>query len=97
MTFGSQHINVNFINFYDLLYDPRTVTSDKKPYTLALYKSLVAEAYRITRNLHTPYSDVMEMSVLERKYIIEFLDMECKEIKKKNEEMKQQLESRKHK
>ena len=92
-----QQINTSTINFYDLLYDPRTVTSDNKPYTLALYKSLVAEAYRITRNLNTPYSDVMEMSVLERKYILEFLDLECKEIQKKNEEMKQQMESRKHK
>lgn len=82
------------INFYDLLYNPRTVTQDGKPFHLVMYKNLVAQCYKISRILHTSYSDVLKMSTLERKYLLEFIDEESKEVQKRNDQIKQEIDSK---
>jgi len=50
--------------------------SDGKPYGPILYKRLVKEAYYITKNTSTSYSEVLDMTPTERKLILDFLTEE---------------------
>lgn len=48
-------------------------TSDGKPYGPILYKRLVKEAFYITKNTSTSYTEVLDMNPSERKLILDFL------------------------
>ncbi len=69
------------VNFFDQRY-----TKDGKLYAPIRYKQIVREAYLITKNTNTTYSDVMNMTPNERTFILEFLVDEAKELEKKVQE-----------
>lgn len=58
------------------------MTSDGKPYGPERYKEIVQERYIISKNSNTSYTDVGEISPLERKYLLDFI---FAELKKKQE------------
>lgn len=47
------------------------LTSDGKPYGPIKYKEIVKECWFISDNLHTSYTDVLNLSFQERVYLIE--------------------------
>ena len=51
-------------------------TSDGKPYGPILYRRLVKEAYYITKNTSTSYSEVLDMTPSEVKLMLEYLTEE---------------------
>lgn len=64
--------------------------SNGQPYGPFRYKEIVRECYVITKNMNTPYSDVLKMTPTERGYILEFLAEEIK----RSDEMTQQLKQK---
>lgn len=65
------------------------LTSDGKPYGPARYKRLVEECYFISKYTHTSYLDVLQMSPLEKDYIISFIQDEQKREQKQLEQLSQ--------
>lgn len=76
------------LNFLD-----QQLTEDGKHYGPIRYREIVKECYVITKNLHTPYSDVMNMSPTERHYLIDFLIEDAKEQAKELEKRKAEREA----
>lgn len=74
--------------------DPPT-SKDGKPYGPKRFKELVEECWYISDNLHTSYTDVLDMSFQERLYLIECINKKQNETKKAIDELKQQEKSRK--
>ena len=62
------------------------MTDDGKPYGPWRYKQIVRESYIITKNTNTSYSDVLDMTPIEREYLIEFL---AEDFKKQQEQIEQ--------
>jgi len=62
-----------------------------------MYKRIVNECYFISHNINTSYTDLMNITPTERKYMLEFLDAERAEDEKRNEEFKKRLEERRAK
>jgi hypothetical protein len=62
------------------------LTDDGKPYGPWRYKQIVRESYIITKNTNTSYSDVLDMTPVEREYLIEFL---AEDFKKQQEQIEQ--------
>ena len=60
--------------------DPK-LTSDGKPYGPVRLKEIVKERYLISKHCHTSYSDLSEVTPLERKYLLEFITDELKKQK----------------
>ena len=54
-------------------------TEDGKPYGPIRYKEIVDECCVISKNLNTPYTDVLNISPTERNYIIRFLIKEAEQ------------------
>lgn len=50
--------------------DPRT-SKDGKPYGPKRYKQLVQDCWFISDNLHTSYTDVLDLAYIDRIYLIE--------------------------
>ena len=73
--------------------DPQ-LSSDGTPYGPKRYKEIVKECWYISDNLHTSYTDVLDLSFLERVYLIECINKKAedtkKEIEKINSKNKQQ-------
>lgn len=59
------------------------LTKDGQPYGPFRYKEIVKECYVISKNINTSYTDLMKITPLERRFMIEFLLEESK----KNQEM----------
>ena len=55
------------------------MTEDGKPYGPVRYKELVDECCIISKNINTPYNDVLQLSPTERTYIIRFLIKEAEQ------------------
>ena len=55
------------------------LTEDGKPYGPIRYKEIVDECCVISKNLNTPYTDVLNISPTERNYIIRFLIKEAEQ------------------
>ena len=72
----------------------RQPTKDGKPVGPELYKQLVKEAYVITKNTNTSYTDLMNITPTERKYILEFIKEELDQVHKAREEQMEQLQRR---
>lgn len=72
------------MNFLNLLPDYNLRTPDGGYYYPQLYKKLVGDCYIISKVLHIPYSDVLDMSVIEKGYILDYIkqdnDMQNKRI-----------------
>lgn len=73
--------------------DPQQ-SNDGGAYGPKRYKEIVKECWYISDNLHTSYTDVLDLSFLERAYLIECINKKNedtrKEIDKLNNKNKQQ-------
>ena len=69
--------------------------SDGTPYGPSRYKEIVLECYRISGRIHTSYTDVMQITPLERKYILSMLDLEDKKREEELTKIKQSASSKK--
>lgn len=54
------------------------MTSDNKPYGPIRFKEITEEKYLITKYTNTSYSDVGDMSPIEREYILQFISRDLK-------------------
>lgn len=61
--------------------DPQTC-KDGSPYGPKRFKELVQECYFISDTLHTSYADVLDISVMERLYLIDFINQKNENTKK---------------
>lgn len=59
------------------------------------FKNLVKERYIITKNTSTSYEEAGNLTPIERKYFIEFLEEESKQVKDAIEKRKQAIEAKK--
>ena len=57
------------------------MTKEGKPYAPYRFKKIVEESYLISHQIHTSYTDVLQMTPRERNYLIEFISKEAKEQK----------------
>jgi hypothetical protein len=57
-------------------------TKDDKPYGPFRYEEIIKECYLISKNTHTSYNDVLDMSTIERAYMLQII---AKEIKLSND------------
>jgi len=73
--------------------DPQ-LNSEGKPFGPTKYKELTRERYLISKHSNTSYSEVGDVSPLERSYILEFI---ADELKKQKELIDKQKEKQKHK
>ena len=53
--------------------DPQ-LSSDGTPYGPKRFKEIVKECWYVSDNLHTSYADVLNLSVQERIYLIEYIN-----------------------
>lgn len=53
--------------------DPK-LNKDGTPYGPARFKKIVEECWYISDNLHTSYTDILDISTQERIYLIEFIN-----------------------
>ena len=58
------------------------MTSDGRPYAPIRLAELVEERYQISKHLHTSYTEVGEMTPLERDYILKYI---ARDIQQENE------------
>lgn len=49
------------------------MTSDGKPYAPIRLKQIIKENFYLTKHLNNSYSDLIDITPLERKYLLEFL------------------------
>ncbi len=82
--FASQ---VNFL-------DPLT-TDDGKPYGPKRFREISKECYIISKNINTSYNDVLQITPVERKYIIDFLIEESRKTQDILDRAKAEREARK--
>ena len=59
-----------------------------------MYKELVKEAYVITKNTNTSYKDLMDITPIERHYLLEFIKEEFDQAQKLRKEQMEQLDQR---
>lgn len=57
--------------------DPQ-LTKEGKPYGPWRYKQIVTECYLLSKNCNTSYTDVLKITPLERKYMLDLLAEEAK-------------------
>jgi len=69
------------------------LTRDGKPYGPIRYKEIVRECYIIAKNSNTPYTDLMNITPIEKSYLMEFIADEFEANKKATEEMRSKLSS----
>lgn len=65
--------------------DPQ-ISKDGKPYGPKRFKEIVQECWFISVNLNTSYTDILDISVPERLYLVEFISSK---IKAESDAMKQ--------
>ena len=80
-----------FVSLTNFL-DPK-LTRDGKPYGPLRYKEIVRECYIIAKNSNTPYTDLMNITPIEKSYLMEFIMDEFEANKKASEEMRAKLNS----
>ena len=86
------NLSLRFVSTTRFL-DPM-LTKDGKPYGPFRYREIVKECYVISKNTNTSYTDLMSITPLERKFIIEFLFEESQKTREMLEEAKRGRESR---
>ena len=70
-------------------------SKDGKPYGPQRYKEIVQECWYISDQLHTSYADVLDLSFLERSYLIQLIAEKHEATKQAIETAKAQRQSRK--
>ena len=71
-------------------------SEDGKPYGPKRYKEIVRECWYISENLHTSYADVLDMSFLERAYLIELIHEKHEATKQALEEARMRQQNQSH-
>lgn len=61
-----------------------------------MYKRIVQECYIISHQINTSYTDLMNITPTERKYLLEFLTDEAQKNKEQNEEFMKRMNSSKN-
>ena len=74
--------------------DPQT-SSDGTPYGPKRYKEIVKECWYISDNLHTSYTDVLDLSFQERYYLIECINDKQEATKRAMEEARSAAKAKK--
>lgn len=64
------------------------LTSDGRPYGPVRYQQIVEERYQISKHINTSYSDLGEVTPLERRYLLEFVKRDLEE---KNKIIQEQM------
>lgn len=72
--------------------DPQT-TNDGQPYGPIRYRELVKECYLLSKNLHTSYTDILQISPIERNYLFKFLIEDAEREKEAIEKKKAEIEA----
>ena len=54
------------------------LTSDGRPYAPERVNELIKQAYLISRQIHTSYNDILEMSPMERETMLRIISEEVK-------------------
>ncbi len=60
-----------------------------------MYKRIVQECYAISHSINTSYTDLMNITPLERRYMLEFLNDEAIKRKEEREELERRMQERK--
>lgn len=68
------------------------MTFDGKPYKPERYKDIVKERYLISRHINTSYSDLDNITPLERRYLLDFIE---DDLKRRHEEMQKARQKQK--
>ena len=63
--------------------------SDNEPYAPHRTKALIQECYLISRFCNTSYTDALQITPLEREYLLEFIKEEIKEKQEAYEKLAQ--------
>jgi hypothetical protein len=66
---------MKFLHFFasgQSFLDPLT-TEDGKPYGPVRYKEIVKECYLISKNINTSYTDILDITPIERTYLLQFI------------------------
>ena len=71
------------------------MTSDGKAYAPYRYKQIVTECYYISKNCNTSYTDLMKITPLERKYMLELLNKEAQKVAEAREEANARIKNKK--
>ena len=85
-------LSLHFVSTAHFL-DP-ILTKDGKPYGPARYKEIVKECFYISKNINTSYTDLMNITPLERRFMVEFLVDEAKKTQEIIDKAKRERESR---
>ena len=67
---------------------------EEVPYGPLRYKQIVAECYKITKNLNTSYTDLMKITPTERSYLLEFIDRQEDMLRQEQEKLMQKIEAK---
>lgn len=81
-----------FVSLTNFL-DPK-LTNDGKPYGPLRYKAIVQECYIISKNTNTSYTDLMNITPIEKQYLLEFIMQEFEANKKAREELEDKMNRR---
>ena len=73
--------------------DPR-LTKDGKAYGPARFKKIVEECWMISDNIHTSYTDVLNLSFQERVYLLELINKKLKDTKEAIEDAQAELKAK---
>lgn len=73
--------------------DPR-LTKDGKVYGPIRFKKIVEECWMISDNIHTSYTDVLNMSFQERVYLLELINRKLKDTKEAIEDAQAELKAK---
>lgn len=73
--------------------DPQ-ISKDGRAYGPKRYKEIVKECWYISDNLHTSYTDVLDLSFQERFYLIECINKKQDETKKALDRAKQERQKK---
>lgn len=70
--------------------------SNGNPYGPTRYKQIVKECYIISKNINTSYTDLLNITPIERGYLIEFLVEDAKRRKEEMDKARAEREAKKN-
>jgi len=65
--------------------------SDGKPYGPTRLKEIIKECFIISKNCNTSYSDILQMTPIEKNYLCEFIREEDRMVREKLEENRERM------
>lgn len=77
------------LNFLD-----QQTTADGKPFAPIRYKQIVKECYLLSKNINTPYTEILKITPTERLMMLNFLAEEAKQNQEYIEKKKAEREAK---